>query len=83
MSTQVPGAETGATPVPGQETFPADHRRPRMHGKVVFVTGGTRGTVSEHEDLSPRHPEVLRRTSGREQLPVPRSFGVLQDDAAS
>ncbi|MBV8955519.1 MAG: 3-oxoacyl-ACP reductase FabG [Solirubrobacterales bacterium] len=43
MSTQVPGAETGATPVPGHETFPADHRRPRMHGKVVFVTGGTRG----------------------------------------
>jgi acetoacetyl-CoA reductase/3-oxoacyl-[acyl-carrier protein] reductase len=25
------------------EAFPADHRRPRMHGRVVFVTGGTRG----------------------------------------
>jgi NAD(P)-dependent dehydrogenase (short-subunit alcohol dehydrogenase family) len=23
--------------------FPADRRRPRMHGKVVFVTGGSRG----------------------------------------
>jgi 3-oxoacyl-[acyl-carrier protein] reductase len=23
--------------------FPADHRRPRMAGRVVFVTGGTRG----------------------------------------
>jgi NAD(P)-dependent dehydrogenase (short-subunit alcohol dehydrogenase family) len=27
--------ETGA--------FPGDHRRPRMHGRVVLVTGGTRG----------------------------------------
>jgi NAD(P)-dependent dehydrogenase (short-subunit alcohol dehydrogenase family) len=43
MSTQVPGAEAGTAPVPGQESFPADRRRPRMHGKVVFVTGGTRG----------------------------------------
>jgi NAD(P)-dependent dehydrogenase (short-subunit alcohol dehydrogenase family) len=25
------------------EAFPADHRRPRMAGRVVFVTGGTRG----------------------------------------
>ncbi len=25
------------------EGFPADRRRPRMQGKVVFVTGGTRG----------------------------------------
>jgi acetoacetyl-CoA reductase/3-oxoacyl-[acyl-carrier protein] reductase len=25
------------------EAFPADHRRPRMHGRVVLVTGGTRG----------------------------------------
>jgi acetoacetyl-CoA reductase/3-oxoacyl-[acyl-carrier protein] reductase len=28
---------------PGTETFPADHRRPRLHGRVAFVTGGTRG----------------------------------------
>jgi acetoacetyl-CoA reductase/3-oxoacyl-[acyl-carrier protein] reductase len=27
----------------GAETFPADHRRPRLHGRVAFVTGGTRG----------------------------------------
>jgi 3-oxoacyl-[acyl-carrier protein] reductase len=25
------------------ETFPARHRRPRLHGRVAFVTGGTRG----------------------------------------
>jgi NAD(P)-dependent dehydrogenase (short-subunit alcohol dehydrogenase family) len=28
---------------PESRTFPADHRRPRMAGRVVFVTGGTRG----------------------------------------
>jgi NAD(P)-dependent dehydrogenase (short-subunit alcohol dehydrogenase family) len=43
MSTQAttPAAQTGhdiAT-----EEFPADRRRPRMHGRVVFVTGGSRG----------------------------------------
>jgi NAD(P)-dependent dehydrogenase (short-subunit alcohol dehydrogenase family) len=25
------------------ETFPADHHRPRLQGRVAFVTGGTRG----------------------------------------
>jgi NAD(P)-dependent dehydrogenase (short-subunit alcohol dehydrogenase family) len=28
---------------PGTETFLADHRRARMHGRVALVTGGTRG----------------------------------------
>jgi NAD(P)-dependent dehydrogenase (short-subunit alcohol dehydrogenase family) len=32
------------TAVPTQpHAFPGDHRRPRMDGRVVFVTGGTRG----------------------------------------
>jgi len=34
---------TVANPTPGTETFPADHRRARLHGRVAFVTGGTRG----------------------------------------
>ena len=34
---------TVADPPPGTETFPADHRRARLHGRVAFVTGGTRG----------------------------------------
>jgi NADP-dependent 3-hydroxy acid dehydrogenase YdfG len=34
---------TTTTPTPGTETFPADHRRPRLRGRVAFVTGGTRG----------------------------------------
>jgi NAD(P)-dependent dehydrogenase (short-subunit alcohol dehydrogenase family) len=40
-----PTSAQSASPsgVPGGESFPADHRRPRMHGRVVFVTGGTRG----------------------------------------
>jgi NAD(P)-dependent dehydrogenase (short-subunit alcohol dehydrogenase family) len=28
---------------PGTDAFLADHRRPRLHGHVAFVTGGTRG----------------------------------------
>ncbi len=31
------------TPLPGTESFPADHRRSRLQGRVAFVTGGTRG----------------------------------------
>jgi NAD(P)-dependent dehydrogenase (short-subunit alcohol dehydrogenase family) len=38
MSTE---ATTEATPATGE--FPGIHHRPRMHGRVVFVTGGTRG----------------------------------------
>src|SRR5581483_4418502 len=38
---------TGQAPrtvlAPETESFPADHRCPRMTGRVVFVTGGTRG----------------------------------------
>jgi acetoacetyl-CoA reductase/3-oxoacyl-[acyl-carrier protein] reductase len=36
-------AESPQVPSIGPEEFPADHRRPRMQGHVVFVTGGTRG----------------------------------------
>ena len=34
--------------------FPGDHRRPRMQGRVVFVTGGTRGVhflASDHSSF--------------------------------
>jgi len=31
------------TPRPEPTPFETDHRRPRLHGKVAFVTGGTRG----------------------------------------
>ena len=34
---------TVANPPPGTQAFPADHRRARLHGRVAFVTGGTRG----------------------------------------
>ena len=30
-------------PPPATASFPADHRRARLHGHVAFVTGGTRG----------------------------------------
>jgi len=34
---------TAFTHRPASETFPGDHRRPRLEGHVAFVTGGTRG----------------------------------------
>ena len=44
MSTETSTEETTARDfVPSDEAFPAGHRRARMKGRVVFVTGGTRG----------------------------------------
>ena len=45
MSTHTQAAEQAPRTVlpPEAESFPADHRRARMTGRVVFVTGGTRG----------------------------------------
>jgi NAD(P)-dependent dehydrogenase (short-subunit alcohol dehydrogenase family) len=34
---------TNVNPQPGTATFPADHRRARLHDHVAFVTSGTRG----------------------------------------
>jgi acetoacetyl-CoA reductase/3-oxoacyl-[acyl-carrier protein] reductase len=42
MSTET-GTPERAGVVPTDEAFPAGYRRPRMTGRVVFVTGGTRG----------------------------------------
>jgi len=45
MSTETGTERTTSsdTVVPTSESFPAGVRRPRMDGRVVFVTGGTRG----------------------------------------
>jgi NAD(P)-dependent dehydrogenase (short-subunit alcohol dehydrogenase family) len=41
MSTRAPTPSTVLSPE--TDVWPVDHRRPRMAGRVVFVTGGTRG----------------------------------------
>ena len=42
--TETSSTETASdTGLPVGEAFPAGVRRPRMTGRVVFVTGGTRG----------------------------------------
>ncbi|MBV9944238.1 MAG: 3-oxoacyl-ACP reductase FabG [Solirubrobacterales bacterium] len=46
MSTETGTSKTAAardTITPTEESFPSGLRRPRMTGRVVFVTGGTRG----------------------------------------
>jgi NAD(P)-dependent dehydrogenase (short-subunit alcohol dehydrogenase family) len=43
MSTQATTRSSPSGSEIATEEFPADRRRPRMQGRVVFVTGGTRG----------------------------------------
>ncbi len=43
MSTDITSSESEQDAPPETGSFPGRHRRPRMHGRVVFVTGGTRG----------------------------------------
>jgi NAD(P)-dependent dehydrogenase (short-subunit alcohol dehydrogenase family) len=43
MSTETSTTEARDTITPTDEAFPSGVRRPRMTGRVVFVTGGTRG----------------------------------------
>jgi NAD(P)-dependent dehydrogenase (short-subunit alcohol dehydrogenase family) len=44
MTTHPPPSPSPPTYIsPESQVFPADRRRPRMHGRVVLVTGGTRG----------------------------------------
>ncbi len=43
MTTQPTSAAPPTVLPPETDTFPADHRRSAMEGRVIFVTGGTRG----------------------------------------
>jgi NAD(P)-dependent dehydrogenase (short-subunit alcohol dehydrogenase family) len=43
MTTQPTSATPPTALPPEADTFPADHRRSAMEGRVIFVTGGTRG----------------------------------------
>jgi NAD(P)-dependent dehydrogenase (short-subunit alcohol dehydrogenase family) len=43
MTTQPTGATPPVVMPPETDTYPSGVQRPRMHGRVVFVTGGTRG----------------------------------------
>src|SRR5690348_5283934 len=43
MSAETTPRPASSVFAPDAEAWPAGHRRPRMQGRVVFVTGGTRG----------------------------------------
>jgi acetoacetyl-CoA reductase/3-oxoacyl-[acyl-carrier protein] reductase len=43
MTTETPTVSQATSAELHEADFPADRQRPRMHGKVVFVTGGARG----------------------------------------
>ena len=81
MSTETSTDENTAQDfVPADEVFPAGHRRARMKGRVVFVTGGTRGIGAAISRSFAEQGAIIAAGYGRDQENAEALLKQLEDN---